>query len=54
MSKGHAPKLRYISSDETIATVNSRGKIKAHKKGNCHIYVYAVNGMYKIVTVKVK
>ena len=54
MSKGHAPKLRYMSSDKSIATVNSRGKIKALKKGSCQIYVYAVNGMYKTVTVRVK
>ena len=53
ISKKHAPKLRYMSSDESIATVNSRGKVKALKKGICRIYVYAVNGVYKTVTVRV-
>lgn len=44
----------YESSNTNIATVNSKGKIKAKKKGKCTIYVYAQNGVYKTVKVTVK
>lgn len=44
----------YESSNTKIATVNSKGKIKAKKKGKCTIYVYAQNGVYKAVKVTVK
>ena len=44
----------YESSNTKIATVNSKGKIKAKKKGKCTIYVYAKNGVYKTVKVTVK
>ena len=44
----------YESSNTKIATVNSKGKIKAKKKGKCTIYVYAQNGVYKTVKVTVK
>lgn len=44
----------YESSNTKIATVNSKGNIKAKKKGKCTIYVYAQNGVYKTVKVTVK
>lgn len=44
----------YESSNTKIATVDSKGKIKAKKKGKCTIYVYAQNGVYKTVKVTVK
>ena len=44
----------YESSNTKIATVNSKGKIKAKNKGKCTIYVYAQNGVYKTVKVTVK
>lgn len=44
----------YESSNTKIATVNSKGKIKAKKKGKCTIYVYAQNGVYKTVKITVK
>lgn len=44
----------YESSNTKIATVNSKGKIKAKKKGKCTIYVYAQNGVYKTVKVTIK
>lgn len=48
-------KLRYVSSDTTIATVNASGKITAKKKaGTCTIYVYAANGYTQKVKVTVK
>ncbi len=43
-------RIRYESSDTSVATVNSKGKITAKGKGACYIYVYAQNG----VTTKVK
>ena len=54
MPKGHAPKLRYLSSNKKIATVSSRGKISAKAKGCCKIFVYAANGAGKTVTVTVR
>ena len=52
-SKKHK-KLAYESSNTKIATVTAKGVIKAKKKGTCYIYVYAQNGVYKKITVKVK
>jgi hypothetical protein len=54
MPKGHAPKLRYLSSNTKIATVNSSGKITAKLKGSCKVYVIAANGASKAVLVTVK
>ena len=53
MPKGHASKLRYLSSNKKIATVSSRGKIRARSKGRCRIFVYTVNGVSKAITVTV-
>ena len=47
-------KLRYRSSDESIATVTSSGKIKGVKAGTCVVYVYSANGLVKKVKVTVK
>ncbi|MBQ6360206.1 MAG: fibronectin type III domain-containing protein [Lachnospiraceae bacterium] len=47
-------KLKYESSDSTVATVNKKGKIKALKKGTANVFVYAQNGVYKMITVTVK
>ena len=52
--KTHIAKFRYESADPSVATVNRKGVIKAKKKGTCTIYVYAQNGVYAKVTVKVK
>ena len=52
-SVGRAPKLRYTSTNETIATVNSTGKIKAVRNGSCYVVVYAHNGITKKVKVTV-
>lgn len=46
--------IKYESSNSKIASVTSKGVIKAKKKGTCYIYVYAQNGMYKRVKVTVK
>ena len=54
MPKSHAPTLRYMTSNKKIATVSSKGKIKAVAKGKCYIYAYAHNGVCKKVRVTVK
>ncbi|MCR5701001.1 MAG: Ig-like domain-containing protein [Lachnospiraceae bacterium] len=54
LSEGHAAEIRYASSDNSVATVNSKGVIEAKATGNCTIYVYAVNGAKKKIKVIVK
>ncbi|MCD8329574.1 MAG: Ig-like domain-containing protein, partial [Lachnospiraceae bacterium] len=50
----HMDVLTYTSTDTSIATVSSNGKIKAKKKGTCYIYVRAASGYYAKVKVTVK
>lgn len=52
--KEHCSKVRYKTSDKTVAAVTSAGKIKGVNKGVCKIYVYTQNGLYKTVKVTVK
>jgi uncharacterized protein YjdB len=54
MSKHHAPKLRFISSNPKVAAVSSSGKITAKAKGSCSIYALAHNGVYAAIKVTVK
>lgn len=54
MDKSHAPTLRYMTTNSKVATVNSKGKIKAKGKGTCSIYVFAHNGVSKKIKVSVK
>ena len=54
IGRGHAPKLRYISNNTSVAEVNASGRISAKARGNCMVYVYAVNGACNAVTVTVK
>ena len=49
----HVSRLRYYSSDTTIAKVNKRGRITGVAPGTCTIYVMANNGVYSTVTVTV-
>ncbi len=46
--------IRYISSNNTIATVSSSGKVKGKKKGTCYVYAIAPNGVYKKVKITVE
>lgn len=46
--------VAYESSDPTVATVNSKGVIKAVGKGECEVYAYAQNGVSIKIKVKVK
>ena len=54
MSKSHAAKLRYLSTNKKIATVSKSGKIRGVSKGSCYVYVYAHNGVNKRIRVTVK
>lgn len=53
-TKGYVSKFRYLSSSPSVATVSTKGKIKAVKAGSATIYVYAANGKYATVKVTVK
>ena len=46
--------VSFESTDPSIAAVSKKGMIKAKKKGNCLIYVYAQNGLSKKIKIKVK
>ncbi|MBQ0078610.1 MAG: InlB B-repeat-containing protein [Eubacterium sp.] len=39
-------KIRYISTDSDVATVNSSGKITAKGQGSCYVYAIAPSGVY--------
>lgn len=54
LTKTHAARLRYWSTDTKVATVTSGGKIKAVGKGQCYVYVMAQNGTKARVKVTVK
>ena len=51
---GHAAKVRYYSSDASVAKVNEKGKISAVSKGTAVIYAVTENGLFKTVSVTVK
>ena len=54
MPKKHVPRVRYLSTDTSIAKVSSKGKITGVKAGTCYVYAYAHNGVFKKITVTVK
>lgn len=45
--------VSWTTSNKSIATVNSKGKIKAKKKGTCYIYATAKDGSKKYARCKV-
>lgn len=45
--------VRYASSDTSIATVSSKGKVTAAGKGECTIYIFGMNGYKTSVKVTV-
>ena len=53
LSSKHGAKLRYLSTDKKVATVDRSGKVTARGKGTCTIYAYAINGVRKAVKVTV-
>ncbi|MCR5102577.1 MAG: Ig-like domain-containing protein [Butyrivibrio sp.] len=54
IGKGLCDPIRYISSDESIATVTKNGKVKGIKAGRCKVYAVASNGLRKKIKVTVK
>ena len=46
--------VKYESSNKKIATVTSKGVIKGVSKGKAKVYVYAQNGVSKVITVTVR
>lgn len=50
----HVKLVRYYSSDANVATVSSRGKVKAVSKGKCIIWAIANNGVRARVKINVK
>jgi len=47
-------KLMFETDNPKVATVNKSGKIKAVGTGSCNIYIYAQDGTFAKVKVKVK
>ena len=54
LSSGSASTRKYTSSDETVATVDSNGKVHALKEGSTTITVKAFNGKNASLKIKVK
>ena len=50
----HMRPLTFTTSDKKVATVTSKGVIKAKAKGSCYIYITAYSGVYTRVKVTVK
>lgn len=46
-------KVCFESDNPKIAKVTASGKVKGLKKGTCRIYVYAQNGLSKVIKVRV-
>ena len=53
-SKPKVKTITYISSKKTVATVTSKGVIKAVGKGTCYVYAYTQNGVFAKIKVTVK
>lgn len=47
-------KIAFESSNTSVATVSSKGKVIGKKAGTCYIYVYAQNGIFAKVKITVK
>lgn len=54
VSNSAGKKLSYYSSDTSIATVSSSGKVKGIRKGTCYVYAVAHNGVRTRVKITVK
>lgn len=51
LPKRHDPRLRFFSTNVSVATVSGSGKIKAVGTGTCDIWIYAQNGLSTSVKV---
>lgn len=49
----HVARLRFVSSDPSVATVNSKGDVEAVGGGSCQIYALTNNGIWQSVNVTV-
>lgn len=49
-----AKKMRYVSSNPSVAKVSSKGIITGKKRGSCTVYCIARNGVYKKIKVTTK
>ncbi len=54
LPKGTAGKCTFKSSNKKVATVSSKGTVKAKKKGTARITVKTYNKKKKVVTIKVR
>ena len=46
-------KIAFESDNQDVAVVSKKGIITAKKKGKCSVYVYAQNGVYKKIKIRV-
>jgi hypothetical protein len=53
LSDEHAAKIRYKSTNENVAKVTKNGTVVGVGTGTCRIYVYAINGLARKITVTV-
>lgn len=53
LATSYAARLRFISSDPLVATVDAKGKVTAKSKGTAVIYVQTINGIWKTCKVTV-
>lgn len=51
---GHIAKVRYVTTDPSVAAVSRSGKVTARAKGECYIYAAAINGRYDRIKINVK
>ena len=54
LPKIHGKNIKYYSDNKEVATVSSNGTITAKGKGQCYVYVLALNGVKKKIFVSVK
>lgn len=50
----HHREVRFESGDRKTASVSRKGVIRGRAKGKCTVYVYAQNGLFRKIKVKVK
>ena len=53
LGTSHAKKLRFVSNNPSVATVNASGKVTAKHKGTCIVYVQTINGIWKLCKITV-
>ncbi len=47
-------KVRYLTSNSNVATVDKNGNIKAVGKGTCYVYALSRNGVSSKIKITVK